>query len=332
MKQKATVVDAEVRVVSATSAARSSYLAIGALALIALIWGYNWVVMKVGLRYAQPFTFAALRTFLGPVALFIALLVLRRPLRPRALGLTAVLGLLQTAGSVGLAMWALQSGGVGKTSILLYTMPFWLLLMAWIALGERMKRFQWVAVALAFLGLMLVLSPWRLRGGFSDLLALAAALCWAASAVVAKVLRKRHMVDLLSLTAWQMLLGSLPLVLVALRTWSGPPVWSGSFVAAVAFNVILANALGWMLWLFALHSLRAGTAGLGTLAVPVIGVMSAWIQLGEHPGVGEVLGIAAIVAALGLITLREILARPRARTPAQDPNAQRGATRPSARV
>ena len=214
---------------------------------------------------------------------------------------------------MGLAIWALQSGGVGKTSILMYTMPFWLLLMAWVALGERLKRFQWVAVALAFCGLMLVLSPWRLRGGFSDMLALAGALCWAASAVVAKVLRQRHTVDLLSLTAWQMLLGSLPLVLVALLTWSGPPVWSGSFVAAVAFNVILANALGWMLWLFALHSLRAGTAGLGSLAVPVIGVMSAWVQLGERPDVGEALGMAAIVAALALITWREILAKPEVR-------------------
>ena len=263
---------------SGSSAARSTYLAIGALALIALIWGYNWVVMKVGLRYAQPFTFAALRTFLGAASLFIVLSILRRPLRPRALGPTAVLGLLQTT-SIGLVLWALQSGGAGKTSILSYTMPFWLVLMAWVALGERLKGFQWVAVALAFIGLMLVLSPWRLRGGFSALLALTGAVCWAASAVVAKVLRRRHAVDLLSLTAWQMFLGSLPLVLVALLTWSGPPVWSGPFLGALAFNVILATALASVLWLFVLHSLRAGTTGLGSLAVPVIGVTSAWIQL-----------------------------------------------------
>ena len=67
---------------------------------------------------------------------------------------------------------------------------------AWVAFGERLKKFQWVAVALAFLGLMLILSPWDLRGGFGALLAVGAAVCWAASAVVAKVLRKRHEVDL----------------------------------------------------------------------------------------------------------------------------------------
>ena len=191
--------------------------------MLALIWGYNWVVMKVGLRYSQPFTFAALRAFLGSSSsLFILLAVLRRPLRPRALGLTAALGLLQTTGFIGLVMWALVNGAAGKTSILTYTMPFWLLLMAWVVLGERLRRFQWVAVALAFVGLMLILSPWRLHGGFSELLTIGGALCWAGSAVVAKMLRKRHEVDLLSMTAWQMLLGSLPLILVALLTWSGP--------------------------------------------------------------------------------------------------------------
>ncbi|MFH0917228.1 MAG: DMT family transporter [bacterium] len=299
---------------SPPSGARNRRLAVLALLVLALIWGYNWVVMKVGMEYSQPFTFAALRMFLGAVSLFIVLPVLRRSLRPRALGLTTLLGLLQTTGFAGLAMWALESGGAGKTAILAYTMPFWLLLMAWVVLGERLRRFQWVAVALAFVGLMLILSPWRLSGGFSDLLAVAGAICWGASAVVAKVLRKRHEVDLLSLTAWQMLLGSLPLVLVAFLTWSGPPVWSGSFVAALAYNVIPSTALALVLWFFVLHNLRAGTAGLGSLLTPVIGVASAWIQLGERPDVAEALGVAAIVGALVLLTLREIVARPKRAT------------------
>ena len=237
------------------------------------------------------------------------LLILRRPLRPRALALTSLLGLLQIGG-LGLGMWALDLGAVGKTSILTYTMPFWLLLMAWVALGERLKRFQWVAVALAFLGLMLVLGPWRLRGGFNDVLALAGAICgpqvlwWlrcSANATRSTCFRSPR-----GRCFWALSRS----FSVALLTWSGPPVWSGSFVAAIVYNVILGNALAWLLWLFVLHRLRAGTAGLATLAVPVIGVMSAWLQLGEPPSVGEALGMAAIVGALILITLHEILARP----------------------
>lgn len=285
---------------------RSRRLAIVALVAIAPIWGYNWVVMKVGLHYAQPFTFSALRTLLGAAGLFAVLAVLRRPLRPRAPALTALLGLLQTTGFVGLTMWALESGGAGKTSVLTYTMPFWLVLLAWLVLGERLGRAQWVAVALACAGLLLVLSPWRLNGAFSALLAVGGAVSWAASAVVAKILRRRHRVDLLSLTAWQMLFGAVPLVVVALRAWSGTPVWSAAFVGALAYNVILANALAWLLWLFALHALPAGIAGLTTLAVPVIGVASAWLQLGERPGAGEAVGMAAIVWALALLTWLEV--------------------------
>ena len=287
----------------------SGYLPLLALALLALIWGYNWVVMKQGLRYSQPFTFAALRSFLGAVTLFMLLPILRKPLRPKALGLTLALGLLQTTGFVGLVMWALVSGGAGKTSVLVYTMPFWLLLMAWIVLGERLHDLQWVAVGAAFCGLILILAPWHLKGGFSSFLAVAGGFCWAASAVVAKILRRRHEVDLLSLTAWQMLLGSLPLILIAVLAAHGTPVWSGTFIWALAFNVILANAVGWVLWLYFLHKLPAGRAGIGSLAAPVIGVLAAWIQLGERPGPSEAVGMALVVGALILMTVRAIIPR-----------------------
>ena len=283
-----------------------------ALALLALIWGYNWVVMKIGLEYAQPFTFSALRTFLGALSLFALLLVLRRPLRPPPLLWTIAIGLLQTTGFVGLLMWALESGGAGKTSVLTYTMPFWLLLLAWAFLGERLRGVQWLAVALALCGLVLVLEPWRLEGTFSSALAVAGGFCWAASAVVVKRLQARHEVDVLSLTTWQMLFGSLPLVLIAALTWQGSPEWTSQFVLALVYNVILANALAWFLWLFGLRRLSAGAAGIATLATPVIGVAAAWIQLGERPTAVEAAGMALIICALAVVTARGLVAGRRA--------------------
>ena len=289
------------------AAARGRDLGAAALLLLALIWGYNWVVMKIGLDYAQPFTFAALRTFFGALSLFLLLIALRRSLRPQAVGYTVVIGLLQTTGFVGLLMWALEGGGAGKTSVLTYTMPFWLLLLAWAFLGERPRGTQWLAVGLALTGLLLVLSPWRLQDAFSSLLALAGAASWAASAVVVKSLQKRQHVDLLTLTTWQMLFGSLPLVLIALLTDQGGPVWSAPFVWALVYNVLLGNALAWLLWLYALRRLSAGAAGLGTLATPVIGVAAAWLQLGERPTAGEAAGMALIIAALAVVTVRGLL-------------------------
>ncbi len=278
-------------------------LGLAALVALALIWGYNWAVMKIGLRYSQPFTFAALRTFLGALSLLVLLPVMRRPWRPPTIGLTAAVGLLQATGFAGLISWALQSGGAGKTSVLAYTMPFWLLLLARAFLGERLRRSQWLAVGLAFAGLVLALEPWRLHGVASSLMAVGAGLSWAASAVLVKVLQRRHTVDLLSFTAWQMLFGSIPLVVIALLTYTGPPLWTASFSAALVYNIVLGTALAWLLWLYILRTLPAGSAGMSTLAIPVIGVISAWLQLGERPGGAEALGMALIVAALCLLAL-----------------------------
>lgn len=243
---------------------RSRYLAFAALAMLAVIWGYNWVVMKVALRYVEPFAFSAMRTFLGAVSLFALIVVLKRPLRPKALPLTAALGLLQITGATGLMVWALNYAGAGKTSVLVYTMPFWLLLLAWTILGERLRGLQWLALILTLGGLVFIVSPWEFRGGIlGDVIAIGAGFSWAAGAVLAKLLRTRHHVDLLSLTAWQMLLGSLPLVLVAAITTSRPPVWSGSFIAALLYNILPGYALAYYLWLFVLQVLPASIAGLG---------------------------------------------------------------------
>ena len=175
-----------------------------------------------------------------------------------------------------------------------------------------MRGFQWVAVGLAVCGMILLLTPWRFHEGWSGVIAVCGAIVWAGSAVVAKILRKRHEVDLFSMTAWQMLLGSLVLIAIAAVTWSGPPVWTGTFIAALIYVVIFGNTVAWLLWLYILHVLRAGTAGLGTLLTPVIGISAAWIQLGERPSVSEGLGMIAIVSAL-LITVLWEIARERRR-------------------
>ena len=305
MQEKAKADVAETLAISRTSAARSSYLAIGALALMALFWGYNWVVMKVALRYADPAAFVALRVFLGAAFLFLLIIILRRPLRPRNLRLTLCVGLFQTTGSLGLMTWALASGAAGKTAVLVFTMPLWLLPMSWIVLGERLRRLQWFSVGLALAGLCLVLAPWRMHGSLlSSLLAVTAGISWAAGTVAAKILSGRHRVDILSLNAWQMLMGSIPLVIVALLTSQSSPVWSASFIAALAFNVVPVTGVGLLLWFYALRTLPAGTAGFSSLATPVLGVVFAWIQLGERPGLYEAVGIILIVSALCLLALR----------------------------
>lgn len=282
-----------------------------ALLLLAVLWGYNWVVMKHALAYAGAFQFGALRTFLGALCLLGLLLVLRRPMRPQAIPTLILLGLLQTSGFTGLIIWALVEGGAGKTAVLTYTMPFWVMMLAWPLLGEKLQGTQWLAAALAVLGLLFILDPLHLgTDWFSMLLAVLGGVFWALSVIVAKKLHQRSPdLDLLSLTAWQMLFGSLPIVVAALIIPAPPIHWAAEFIADVFFNAVFCNALAWMLWLYALKRLPAGIASMTSMLAPVIGVLAAWWQLGEQPTPGEAVGMVLIGAALLVISIRSMRQR-----------------------
>ncbi|WP_137719735.1 DMT family transporter [Methylobacillus flagellatus] len=281
--------------------------AFAALLLLTLLWGYNWVVMKGALQYAGAFQFGALRTFIGALCLMALLLVLRRPLRPREVPTLIVLGILQTCGFTGLIIWALVEGGAGKTAVLTYTMPIWVLLLAWPMLGEKIRgAWQWLAVISALTGLLFILDPLHLGADmFSMMLATLGGAFWGLSVIVAKKLHKRAPdLDLLSLTAWQMLFGSLPLVAVALLIPAPPIQWTAGFIGAVAFNAVLCNALAWLLWLYALQRLEAGVASMASMLAPVIGVLAAWLQLGEVPVPSEAFGMLLIGVALVIISVQ----------------------------
>jgi drug/metabolite transporter (DMT)-like permease len=287
--------------------------AILALVVLSLIWGYNFVVMKRVMAYVDPFQFSAMRTVLGAATLFLVLAWMRKSWRLVAAGPTLLLGLLQTAAFTALMQWSLVSGAAGKTAVLIYTMPFWLLLFAWVGLGERIRGLQWVAVTASAVGLVFILEPWAARGSvLSSALALASGAIWAVSAVVAKRLRARVALDLLSLTAWQMLFGALLLIVLALVVPASRPVeLNAYFIGALAYNAILGTGLAWVLWLYVLDKLPAGVAGLSSLAIPAVGVLSAWIELGERPSHSEIIGMSVIASALALLSAIAIVRQPR---------------------
>ncbi|MDF0378000.1 EamA family transporter [Methylophilus sp. YYY-1] len=279
--------------------------ALTALLVLTLIWGYNWVVMKSALQYAGPFQFAAMRTFFGALVLFLVLYVTRRPMGLTEFPTMLLLGILQNVGFTGVLMWALVQGGAGKTAVLTYTMPFWTLLFAWPMLGERIHGWQWLAVISAVLGMLFIFDPLHLRAdSFSMLLAVLSGVSWAVSAIMTKQLHRRHpTLDLINLTAWPMLLGSLPMVLIAFLVPAPTMQWSGYLIGAVLFNVVLCGALAWLLWLFALQRLPAGVASMASMLAPVIGVIAAWIQLHEVPDGMEMIGMALILFSLSLISI-----------------------------
>jgi drug/metabolite transporter (DMT)-like permease len=289
---------------------------LAAAAALSLLWGYTWVAMKEALRFADPFDFAAIRTVAGALLLFAAMLWSGRTPRLRAGGRVFWFGLCQTAGFNGFVSWALLDGAAGKTAVLVYTFPFWTLLLAWPLAGERVRGAQWLVVALAAAGLALVLEPWHLAGTLAaKLLALATALCWALSAVLAKRWRLHEALDLGSLTAWQMLFGGAVLAAIACAVPSRPIEWTGYFWAILVYCTLGGTLLGWMLWLYVLERLPAGMAGLSIMAVPGLGVLFSRWQLAERPGAVELAGMVLIGASLALLSIPALRASEAVRQP-----------------
>lgn len=275
-----------------------------ALAFLLLVWGYSWVFLKMGLDDSGPFTFAALRTLVAAIFLLIMLLINKKPFLPVRTFDILSLGLVQTALFVGLSQWSLVSGGVGKTAILVFTMPFWVLIFSWFLLHERIVGRQWLAVFFAALGLVLVLTPWQTMGSIkSQYIALGAGVAWGLSTVMVKHFQHVGPLDILNLTAWQMLFGSFLLGMVALIVGEQPVVWSTRFVSVLAFTGVVATGIGWLVWIYLLQHLSANVAAMSILAVPVIAIFAAGIHFGERPTFVEVFGMAFILGALWLLAL-----------------------------
>jgi drug/metabolite transporter (DMT)-like permease len=278
--------------------------AAAALALLSLIWGYNWVVMKASLRDASPTDSAAWRFLLASIALLPVLRWLGHGVRvPRGeWWLAGTLAVMLAANFTG-TLWGLKLGGTGKVAVLCYTMPFWTVLFARLFLRERMRTQQWIAIALAAVGLVVLVDPLHLGGLAPSLLALLAGCSWGASVVLVKSTQGRTRSDLLTLTFWQMLLCAL-LLFAASHAIGTPPVrWTPLFVGTLFYMSVLASAVAWILFYFALRRLPAGIASMGTLATPVIGVAAAWLQFGERPSALEGSGMALICAGLLLLAL-----------------------------
>jgi drug/metabolite transporter (DMT)-like permease len=275
-----------------------------ALFSLTLIWGYSWVLVKQALAYAPPFSFVAQRCLGGGLALLVIVKLMGHSLKLPVPGPLLVISLVQGTGFMALSTWALVEGGAGKTAVLVFTMPVWTLLLAWPVLGERVRGAQWIAAIFALGGMVLVIEPWRLHTSLlSKFLGVGAALCWAIGTVLVKRLRSRQPVNLLSLTAWQLLLGSLPLVLLAAVVPEHPTQWTATYVALLAVIVLVTTALGWWLWVLILDRVPAWEASLSVLGIPVVALVSSHLAMGEEFRASELGGILLVACGLALLSL-----------------------------
>jgi drug/metabolite transporter (DMT)-like permease len=276
---------------------------IAALVVASFAWGFNWVVMKTAMQYAGPFEFCVHRALVALVPLFAILAFTGRARKPVPWGWIAWLSVFQTLLWGALTSGSVITGAAGTSSILCYTMPFWVMLLAWPILGERLRGWQWMAVALAAAGLLLVLAPWdRNTTLLSNLFATGAGLAWAIAAIITKRMRAQVQVDLWSINAWNTLIGTVFLIVIALLVPERQTEWSTPYILAVLYNAFIPLTLCWFLWLYALDRLVAPVAGLATMMTPVIAIALGWLLLDESPARNELAGMVLIMVALAQLS------------------------------
>jgi len=170
-------------------------------------------------------------------------------------------------------------------------------------LGEKPTARHGAGFALAAAGLVCFLEPW---GGMGDvyavLLALGGGLCWGLGTVLSKRMFDRHAPDLMTFTAWQMLLGGAAAVPAALWVPQMPVQWAWQLWAGLFYIVLIATAAGWLLWLSVVRRVPASIAGLSSLGVPIVATLLAWLMLDEQPTRVEIGGMALILAGLWVVS------------------------------
>jgi len=274
--------------------------------VLTLVWGCNWPVLKMGVSEIAPLTFRGLTLPLAALGMLLVARASGDSIRvPRALWpRLVVLALFNIAGWNGFVLFGVQQLPAGRSAILAYTMPIWATMFATFVLREPLSQRKLLGLVLGVAGMAVLIGSeiTLVRAApFGALMILAAAIVWAIGTVL---LRKwQPPIPQNTLSGWMMLLGWMPLA-VAAPLFDPQPL--GDVLAelshrgwfALAYNVFLAGTLAHWAWFTLARTLPVAVSSLSSLPVPVVGVFSGMILLGERPGTQEWIALALVVAAL----------------------------------
>lgn len=278
--------------------------------LLALLWGFNWPAVKIVLGEVPVFVLRSVGlTSAGFLLLCVALLMGRRLFVPSASWpALALAGSLNLAAFNILSAFAQLNTTTSRAAILTYTMPIWSTLLALLVLREPVGRDKVVALAAGAIGVALLALPVFESGRFLGvILPLLSAFAWALGIVVQKKWPIEG--DPLATTAYQLLIGAVIAMLCLFATGQAlPGALSTPVLVAFAFHIIGATSVAYLLWFTILDRNSVSTSALLSFAVPVVGVLSAMLLVGDRPSVADIAGFAAILFAAGL-AMRSSLSR-----------------------
>jgi len=294
------------------------------IAILTVIWGCNWPVLKVGVSEIAPLTFRAMTLPFAAIGMLLIAGMSGDSIRiPREWwGKVAALAFFNIAGWNGFVLFGVQQLPAGRSAIIAYTMPIWATVIAMYVLHEPLSRRKVIGLVLGMLGMVVLLGEdfRHIRSTpIGAILILCAAILWAVGTVL---LRKwKPPIAQNTLSGWMMLLGWLPLVVAApffeTHPWSYLGHLSGGAWFAILYNIFLAGTLAHWAWFTLARTLPVAVSSLSSLPVPVVGVFAGMIFLGERPGVTEFVALGLVISSLFAVLWQPA----RARAPAVAPMA-----------
>jgi probable blue pigment (indigoidine) exporter len=284
-------------------------IGLGCLLVTAVGWGLNWPATKFLLEECPPLTARGVSGIVASLALAALAtsrgetLTVPHHLRWRLMWAA----LLNVSAWMGLTTLSLLWLNAGEAATLAYTMPVWTALLAWPVLGERLVPRKIVALVLGICGIAVMVGGNRLNIDVAKLPGVAIVLAAAMLFALGTVLSKRWRIEMspIALTAWQVGIGAIPL-LGASAILEHPHLldmgWFGW--AALTYTAAVSLGICYLTWFAALRRVEAGTAAIGILLTPIVGVVASAIALGEPLLLPQIASLALVIAGV-VLAVRE---------------------------
>ncbi|NOV00938.1 DMT family transporter [Paenibacillus planticolens] len=275
----------------------NKYKYIALILVTTFVMGVSFPVGKVGMAYAAPFFLMGIRFVLAGGIL--AAIVWKKP-RPvgRMWGNAALIGLIQSAGVMGCAYYSMHWISSGESSIITCTNPLLVIILGTFLTGAKYRGRQWFGVAFGFLGVVITFGL-QMNFQVGTLIGFAGAIFFAASTLLIK--RWGAEFDMNVLAAYQMLAGGIALLLLSAVTEHPYFTFTAASVTVVLWLVIMGSIVQFVLWFYLLRSGDPAKTSAFLFLVPVFGLLSSWLLLGEKVAWYVSLGGAFICVGIFLV-------------------------------
>lgn len=281
------------------------------LATVVLVLGLNWPIMATALESITPIWMGVFRVAgAAAVVTTIGAVQGKMSVPPRRdLPMIVSLAVFRLAAVFVLVFTALELVPPGRSSVVVWTTSLWTVPIAAVFLGERMSGRRWVGLALGVGGVVVLFEPWAFDWeepgvALGHALLILAAITNAATAV--HIRGHRWTITPLEAIPWQLLGAAVPLVTLALIV-DGPPVidWTPQLVWIVLYQGMLATGIAFWAQIVILRNFSAVSTNLTLMAVPVVGVVSSAVLLGEDVTTALGIGLVLVIAGVALNLLSD---------------------------